>query len=350
MADQNCETTPARGATQGEETPFRALEEGELPPGTPEAFAQGRPADPSPDVQLTDEYPPSEVSVPNVGRQQQDNQSSQGSQGSVGTQGFGTTQMQREMAEQLKAVLGEESADKLKQMSDNDKAAAFMASLVTGMLKMGVEFKELAGEMKKAQTPVKPPPPDPNPVVAPGTHTPKPKPSDPDPNMGELVYHGDVWMVRLGGVPNIHWTGLDAKSKKTGSGQYRSLDKTKGYKTAYQLTPLEPKWKKTAKLTTLQQHLLTVLVKCGMEQHCYLRHPHKPNEMLNVIEHPHLISGNMDYVRREVAWQIARYDGWDEENAENAKQFLLDCVHHFILICFAVLTICNAKSLVSPNR
>ena len=143
------------------------------------------------------------------------------------------------------------------------------------------------------------------------------------PQMGRSVVINGNRMIKMGGIPNVSWSGLQSESIQTHSGQYRSWDKTKGHKISSQLTGLDPKWKKTTRLTVLQKHLLNTLTKFGMEQHCYVKHPHK-DDVLNIVEHPHVVSHDMDFVGRITAEQTKCYNEWDKENAQHLKQLLLD--------------------------
>ena len=157
--------------------------------------------------------------------------------------------------------------------------------------------------------------------------TPNTRPDSAQPKMGHLVQVDGKWFAKLGGVPRSDWSGLSKPSQHASGGQYRSLDKTKSYKISEQLTALDPKWQKKHKLTTLQQHIVKQLVKTGMEQHCYLPHPYKPNEVINVVKHPHIVSRDLDFIRKECTKQARAYDDWDRENVEYARDLLLDSIH-----------------------
>ena len=115
-------------------------------------------------------------------------------------------------------------------------------------------------------------------------NNPPPTPPPTAPKMGELITEDGRTFARMGGVPMAGWTGLKSKTSEVTTGQYRSLDWTKGLKRESEIKPLDPKWSKSMPLTDLQEFLSDTLCSNGMEQCMYLTHPHDQNKMINAVK------------------------------------------------------------------
>ena len=145
------------------------------------------------------------------------------------------------------------------------------------------------------------------------------------PKMGEVITAGGRPLIRMGGVPDAAWTKLVRKSK-VHPNQFRSIDPTKHYKVGLGLTPLDPVWTKSTKLSVLQDHVHKMLVHSGMEQHEYLPDPHKPTRMVNAILQPHLFARDLEATTATIKAQSKHYDGYDQGNDQLAHDFLLKCL------------------------
>ena len=131
------------------------------------------------------------------------------------------------------------------------------------------------------------------------------------PKMGAIEEVEGRKEVRMGGIPDVGWTKRDKKSAWRHPGQCRSLDEVKTLKTFEHIEKLSPRWNKTMNLVVLQEHVIKQAINLGVEQNLHLKHPHK-NEMVNVMEHPHFFTQDLDLLVKAVNAQTANHDSWDE--------------------------------------
>ena len=145
------------------------------------------------------------------------------------------------------------------------------------------------------------------------------------PKMGRLLEEDGKKFFEMGGIPDVGWTTLTEQTARKHAGQFRSLDKPKNSNLFTTMPALNPTWNVKQRLAPLQQHIISVALDYGMEQNCYIKHPNK-NEMINLIEHPHIFSG--DLPRLTKAWddQKAHHDRWDSENDGALRTLILNSV------------------------
>ena len=62
-----------------------------------------------------------------------------------------------------------------------------------------------------------------------------------------------------------------------------------------------------------------------MQQNCYLKHPTK-NEMVNVVQNPHLCSGDLPLLIKNVKAQMTEYDRYDSENDRALQTCILGSI------------------------
>ena len=123
-----------------------------------------------------------------------------------------------------------------------------------------------------------------------------------------------------GGKPNADWTGLETKVVRNNPNLLRSND-TKS-NTAYESrrSRLSTKYKSGDDTTSFLKELRKQFVNKGMYTVCYRKDPLDKTKMINVLDHfPRL---NKDLVKKQRSWFIGKYDDYDWENDENAKEFL----------------------------
>ena len=147
------------------------------------------------------------------------------------------------------------------------------------------------------------------------------------PNMGTVEKADGHWIIKMGGVPKHDWSDLETLTEEVASGQYRSLDKTKGMKREAAIGHLEPGWSLKDSFQTLQVFVINKCRDYGMEQHCYLNHPHQTTTMVNAVLNPHMFSDNLDFVKRTADTLYAKYDDFDKENERVFKNMLLKSLH-----------------------
>ena len=127
------------------------------------------------------------------------------------------------------------------------------------------------------------------------------------PKMGEIEEVEGRKEVRMGGVPDVGWTKRDRKSLWRHPGQCRSLDESQTLKTIKHIQKMNPRWNKNSNLVNLQEHIIKQAINLGVEQNLHLKHLHK-NEMVNVMEHPHFFTQDLDLLKKAVNAQKANYD------------------------------------------
>ena len=145
------------------------------------------------------------------------------------------------------------------------------------------------------------------------------------PKMGKLIEEDGVKVFEMGGIPDTGWTKLVEATPWKHSGQIRSLDKSKTHRLLSNMKPLDTPWTKSQRLTILQKHIIRQAGDYGMQQNCYLKHPTK-NEMVNVVQHPHLYSGDLPLLIKNVKAQMTEYDRYDSANDRALQTCILGSI------------------------
>lgn len=146
----------------------------------------------------------------------------------------------------------------------------------------------------------------------------------PQPTMGVLVaVDVNKHQIRVGFVPNAAWTGIDPKAKHPAPapGQMRPLygDAKNSY---YRVLGLDDKLQKGGDVKAFQLQVAARMMKNGHYTIAHLPGKQQPNKMFFIV-HFHG-QYTVDDVKQLVKPQVLLYDDQDQQNDNEAKEFLLN--------------------------
>ncbi|CAB9525044.1 hypothetical protein SEMRO_1622_G286620.1 [Seminavis robusta] len=90
---------------------------------------------------------------------------------------------------------------------------------------------------------------------------------------------------------------------------------------------LDPGWSIKDSFQVLQLFVINKSRDYGLEQHCFMNHPHKVDTMVNVVLNPYMFSGDIGFVKKTADSLYQHYDDFDEENEHTFKNMILKSLH-----------------------